>query len=201
MARPKENPAGKDALTARRPSLEELLPSRKLRLVFDETAAGFEAARFLRRVRESSGLKQGEVAKTLGISQARISAIESGEGRDGPSYALIRRYLTACGRDFSLEQGLLPPGSDDTSRQVPLKDVTEVVDSSGRRVGALNALDVVAASGDHHQIPVGKVRLDLLGLRFFIKRESLGSAVSIPTPLRSRAAGTLAQKARIKERG
>jgi len=98
----------KDAAESLRPTLEQILPRNDQQEVFFEALAAIEAARFLRKLRERVGLTQRQVAGKLGISQARISAIESGEGRDGPSYALIRRYVAACGHDFSLAQGLQP---------------------------------------------------------------------------------------------
>ena len=80
-----------------RPSLEELLPDPEAREAFDETSAALEAGRLVRAFRRKKGFTQSELADRLSITQARISAIETGEGRDGPSYALLKRIAHACG--------------------------------------------------------------------------------------------------------
>lgn len=80
-----------------KPSLDELLPDPEAREAFDETSAALEAGRLVRAFRRRRGLTQSELASRLAITQARISAIETGEGRDGPSYALLKRIAHACG--------------------------------------------------------------------------------------------------------
>ena len=59
--------------------------------------ASLQAAHFIRNTRESSGLSQGQLADKLGVSQARVSQIESGKGPQGPSIDLLARIATACG--------------------------------------------------------------------------------------------------------
>lgn len=83
-----------------KPTLDELLPTPKLRLAYKETAA-LEAGKYVRALRKEAGLTQSALAARLSITQARISAIESGDGRDGPSYGLLKRIAKAC--DMSLE--------------------------------------------------------------------------------------------------
>lgn len=58
-----------------------------------------------RRTEGGTGLKQAELARILGVSQARISQLVNAEGGQGPSYALLRRICLACG--FSWPNGLL----------------------------------------------------------------------------------------------
>jgi transcriptional regulator with XRE-family HTH domain len=65
-----------------------------------------EAAKFIRDMRSIAGLSQLELARRLGISQPRVSAMEKGSGPDGPTYGMLRRIARACGLEWSLERGL-----------------------------------------------------------------------------------------------
>jgi len=80
--------------------VEDVFPTPALKAAYDEALASLEAGRYVANMREKAGLTQAELAKRLGISQARVSAIENGEGRDGPSYALLKRITAACGGDL-----------------------------------------------------------------------------------------------------
>ena len=84
-------------LSSIKPALDELLPTPALREAYEEASAALEAGRLVRTVRTEAGLSQKMLAARLSITQARVSAIESGEGRDGPSYGLLRRIAAACG--------------------------------------------------------------------------------------------------------
>lgn len=66
-------------------------------------AASLRAAEFIRVTRERKGLSQVELAKRLGVSQARISEIEKGKGKNGPSVDLLQRIAAACGGKLHLE--------------------------------------------------------------------------------------------------
>lgn len=90
-----------------RPRVEDLLPTKDLRTVFDDTSAALEAGRLVREMRERAGLSQLELAEKLGISQPRVSALEAGRGRDGPSYALLKRIVAACGGTWRIADSLL----------------------------------------------------------------------------------------------
>lgn len=79
------------------PKLDELLSTPEQRVAFEEASAAHEAGRLIRALREQAGLSQVALASRLHISQPRVSAIEAGVGRDGPSYALLKRILIACG--------------------------------------------------------------------------------------------------------
>jgi DNA-binding XRE family transcriptional regulator len=78
------------------PSLDELLPTPELHVAFEEASAAFEAGQLVRALREKAGLTQNALAERLNMSQPRVSAIEAGRGRDGPSYALLKRIVIAC---------------------------------------------------------------------------------------------------------
>lgn len=73
---------------------------RKARPAFDtglrEGAYAREGAALVRGFREERGWTQKQLAEALGVSQARVSAAEKGGGRDGPSYAFIKRVAAAC---------------------------------------------------------------------------------------------------------
>lgn len=88
------NPVGK--LSRVQPTLEQLLPRAEQRLAFEEASAALEAGQLVRAARMNAGLTQVELAQRLGVEQPRVSAIEAGRGRDGPSYALLKRIFVAC---------------------------------------------------------------------------------------------------------
>ena len=88
------NPIGK--LSRVQPKLEQLLPHAEQRLAFEEASAALEAGQLVRAARINAGLTQVELAQRLGVEQPRVSAIEAGRGRDGPSYALLKRIFAAC---------------------------------------------------------------------------------------------------------
>ncbi len=86
-----------------RPTWDELLPSALDKAAFEDASAALEAGRYVRKLRTEAGLTQAQLAARIAVSQARISAIENGEGRDGPSYAVLKRIALACGVDSLLE--------------------------------------------------------------------------------------------------
>lgn len=85
-----------------KPRLDDLLPTPEMRVVFDEASAALEAGRLIRELRERAGLSQRELAEKLETTQPRVSALEAGRGRDGPSYALLKRIVIACGGEWQL---------------------------------------------------------------------------------------------------
>lgn len=91
------------------PTLNELLPTPKLQKAYEEASAALEAGRYVRAFRKHAGLTQQALAERLSITQARVSAIEAGDGRDGPSYGLLTRIMKACGVSLEpiLEKTLL----------------------------------------------------------------------------------------------
>jgi transcriptional regulator with XRE-family HTH domain len=78
------------------PALAVLLPTPETMELFQQAAAALEAGRLVRGWREAAGLTQQQLADRLRLTQARISAIEKGRGRDGPTYGLMQRLAAAC---------------------------------------------------------------------------------------------------------
>lgn len=70
---------------------------------------------FLRRVRESRGMSQGDLAEVSGIGQPNISAYEN--DRRTPSLDVFNRILVSCGYELAADGGHtvlhapLPPGA------------------------------------------------------------------------------------------
>ncbi|HYI60187.1 MAG TPA: helix-turn-helix transcriptional regulator [Acidimicrobiales bacterium] len=70
---------------------------------------------FLRRVRESRGLSQAQLAELTGISQPNLSAYEN--DRRTPTLDTFNRMLVACGYQVAADGGStvlhlpLPPGA------------------------------------------------------------------------------------------
>jgi transcriptional regulator with XRE-family HTH domain len=67
----------------------------------------------LKRMRVAAGLTQAQLAQKLGVSQGRISQIESGLPDHAPSIEMIGRFAHACGLTaiVSFGSGLLVPGN------------------------------------------------------------------------------------------
>ena len=66
----------------------------------------------LKRMRMVAGLKQNELAEKLGVSQGRVSQIESGLPDHAPSVEMIARFAHACGFTpvINFDFGLAVPG-------------------------------------------------------------------------------------------
>jgi transcriptional regulator with XRE-family HTH domain len=79
------------------PSFEELVPDSNQRELIEERVAAKEAASVVQALRAHAGLNQQELARRLGVSQARISQLESAYGTDGPTYGVLRGVAKACG--------------------------------------------------------------------------------------------------------
>jgi DNA-binding XRE family transcriptional regulator len=60
------------------------------------SSAAFRAGSLIRTMRKSRGLTQAALAKRIGVSQARVSELESGMGPQGPSWELMERIARAC---------------------------------------------------------------------------------------------------------
>ena len=68
----------------------------EFRFAFPVAEVARNAGAALRRLREASGKKQGDIAKELGLSQPRMSQIESGTVEHLPSLALMAKYAEVC---------------------------------------------------------------------------------------------------------
>jgi hypothetical protein len=89
------------------PEPMDLLSTPELREQFEQTSAALEAADLVRRLRRQAfsangvrGISQEELAQRTGLSQPRISQIEKAKGRDGVTYAVLRKIAYACGLDW-----------------------------------------------------------------------------------------------------
>jgi transcriptional regulator with XRE-family HTH domain len=102
-----------------KPSLNELLPTLELREAYEEASAALEAGQLVRALRKRAGLTQQALAERLSMTQARVSAIEAGEGRDGPTYGLLKRIAAAC--DMSLASAFADDAMPSRSA-VPLEE-------------------------------------------------------------------------------
>ncbi|WP_424137716.1 helix-turn-helix transcriptional regulator [Roseomonas chloroacetimidivorans] len=169
------------------PDLTELLPTPGARAAYEEAAAALEAGRLVRELRQAAGLTQVQLADRLNVSQARVSAIEKGEGRDGPSYGLLKRIAAACGVDWPAFPGAAadevivrdPEGGRPEMDERPVMrsggnvryarlvkgaggvNTGKVLDLAGRTVGDI--LEVRVASRGQH---------DIAALRFDPRREA-----------------------------
>jgi transcriptional regulator with XRE-family HTH domain len=94
--------ANKRNLRFVRPDLDAVLAKPSHRMAFEEASAALEGGRLVRGLRTWAGFSQIELAHRLGVSQPRVSAIEAGTGRDGLTYALLKRIVTACGGNWDL---------------------------------------------------------------------------------------------------
>lgn len=62
------------------------------------SSAAMRAGELVRQMRRHAGLSQVELADRLGVSQARISEIESGAGTHGPTWNVMERIAAVCGQ-------------------------------------------------------------------------------------------------------
>ena len=93
------------------------------------TSAALEAAVLVRRMRALApsaeggrGIIQSELARRAGLTPPRISQIESGEGSNGPTYAVIRKIARACGIDWTrlVRQGLASLAAEAPAATAPV---------------------------------------------------------------------------------
>jgi transcriptional regulator with XRE-family HTH domain len=61
------------------------------------------AARTLKAMRERAGFTQSELGEAIGLTQGRISQLESGLMDHAPNLETIALYAHACGESMSLE--------------------------------------------------------------------------------------------------
>ncbi|WP_314951951.1 helix-turn-helix transcriptional regulator [Bradyrhizobium lupini] len=66
------------------------------------SSAAMRAGELVRAMRKDARLSQSQLADKLGISQARISEIESGVGTQGPTWDLMERISVACGKTLGV---------------------------------------------------------------------------------------------------
>lgn len=66
------------------------------------SSAAMRAGALIRAMRKDAHLSQSELAGKLGFSQARLSEIETGVGTQGPTWDLMERISTACGKTLGV---------------------------------------------------------------------------------------------------
>jgi DNA-binding XRE family transcriptional regulator len=71
-------------------------------LIEAETAT-LHAAHFVGQARKQAHLSQADLAEKIGVSQARVSQMEKGEGPYGLSISLLERVAAACGGTLQLK--------------------------------------------------------------------------------------------------
>ncbi|MBD0272271.1 MAG: helix-turn-helix transcriptional regulator [Acetobacteraceae bacterium] len=62
------------------------------------SSASMRAGDLIRSMRREAGLTQAQLARHLGVEQSRVSELEAGRGVHGPSWSLMERIASACGR-------------------------------------------------------------------------------------------------------
>jgi DNA-binding Xre family transcriptional regulator len=168
---PEARPSGQSSP----PQPSDLLEDPQFRERFEQTSAALEAADLVRLMRQNAlsrsgvrGISQDELAARTGLSQPRISQIERGTGRDGISYAVLRKIAYACGIEWGdLLRDVLKRGSAVTgagasaaatsalpaARGVSYKGHT-VQDLQGAFVGTISAV-LFDESGQPDAVRVG----------------------------------------------
>jgi DNA-binding XRE family transcriptional regulator len=76
------------------------LPGMSMKI--DEARAALIAAEFIKTTRKAAHLSQAELAKKVDVTQARISQMEQGESKSGPSLALLAKIAAALGGSLNI---------------------------------------------------------------------------------------------------
>jgi transcriptional regulator with XRE-family HTH domain len=79
--------------------------------------AGIRAGEMVRRMRVLANLSQKQLGDAIGVTQARISELEAGLGKNGPSFAVLERIASACHAELAVVPKTMPRHED---RDVPL---------------------------------------------------------------------------------
>ena len=85
----------------------------------DFSSASFRAATLVRSMRREAGFTQRDLATGINVTQARISEIEAGLGKHGPSWDVMERIAAVCGREIGLipKAGAESPASEPSTLQ------------------------------------------------------------------------------------
>jgi transcriptional regulator with XRE-family HTH domain len=66
------------------------------------SSAAMRAGDLVRSMRKAAGYSQAQLAAEVGVSQSRISELESGAGSQGPTWDVMERVAQACGQIVGL---------------------------------------------------------------------------------------------------
>jgi len=151
--------SGKSTRHGREVTVQELLDRAPAKVAkhMSEAEDALEGARLLRMMRKRAGLSQLELAQKLGVKPARISALEKGSGRQGPTYGLLKRVGRACAFDFDLSRAIAPLDADVTT--LPVGSPQEVEASSPPLIDVIFDTDSPAASEFRRTIVESTVKM------------------------------------------
>jgi len=96
-------------------SIETELRDPAVREGYNEQDAVVRAAALVRSMREAAGLSQSALAAQIGTSQAHLSMLERGVGRQGPTFLILQKIATACGQELHIS--VLPVSRRAMTRQ------------------------------------------------------------------------------------
>jgi DNA-binding XRE family transcriptional regulator len=102
LAEAREQAAKTKGARARPVDTADLLEGEKERAAYFDALSAANSGQFVRQARKRKGWTQAQLATVLGISQARISELESGSARQGPTVGLLARIADACGLKLAL---------------------------------------------------------------------------------------------------
>jgi DNA-binding XRE family transcriptional regulator len=74
---------------------------------YDARDALIRLGDMLRRVRESAGFAQEELAQKTGMTQPAISRLEAGFGRRGPELDTVMRFVHGCAAELIVSKALI----------------------------------------------------------------------------------------------
>jgi CarD family transcriptional regulator len=137
------------------------------------SSAALRAGDMIRTMRKGAGLTQGELAKSLAMTQARISELEVGLGTQGPTWDVMERVAAACGKRLVLESSskseeVAKKSSADGRRPTPAKD-KPISRTMGYRQGfRLNELVVYPAHGVGQIVSIEEVDVAGFILELFV---------------------------------
>lgn len=96
------------------------------------SSAALRAGDLIRTMRKAAGLSQAELAKRMSatVTQARISELEAGIGRQGPTWDVMERIATACGKRLGLLERPYALGKD--SAPAPKVAAARDIQNQGR---------------------------------------------------------------------
>ena len=69
----------------------------ELREAFERRFFARRAAHLIQAMREDAGITKSELAARMKVEPPRISEVEKGEGRDGPTFRFMCNAAEACG--------------------------------------------------------------------------------------------------------